>query len=194
MAINISEKVQENLGYPPLVKIDPNSHSNQDKPVDSSNGSTHTFSQAAIPAVLTALYKYAQTDEGAAQVLSGNNSTDWAALLFNDTMGTVQLFDDYTREMNDDPRGKTNAIAAEAVRLAKEELKEDATTRQVKDFFSNQRNNILVYLPPSLHIGSLLNDDTLDDNTNKMEGPISSLMNSIGNAFNNPADESDAKQ
>jgi hypothetical protein len=32
-------------------------------------------------------------------------------------------------------------------------------------------------------MGTFLQNNTLDDDTNKMEGPISSLMNSIGNAF-----------
>jgi hypothetical protein len=56
----------------------------------------------------------------------------------------------------------------------------------VKLFFSNQRNNILLYLPAELKMGELLHNDTLDDNTNKMEGPVSSLMQSIGSAFSNP--------
>jgi hypothetical protein len=48
-----------------------------------------------------------------------------------------------------------------------------------------------MYLPAALQIGVLLNDDTLDDATNKMEGPISSLMQKIGAAFSNPATAED---
>jgi hypothetical protein len=36
-------------------------------------------------------------------------------------------------------------------------------------------------LPPALQMGDLLNDNTMDDRTNKMEGPISSMMHSIEN-------------
>jgi hypothetical protein len=32
----------------------------------------------------------------------------------------------------------------------------------------------------------MLHDNTLDDNTHKMEGPVSSLMQSIGTAFSTP--------
>jgi len=38
-------------------------------------------------------------------------------------------------------------------------------------------------------MGVLLHDNTLDDNTNKMEGPVSSLINTIGNAFSKPVTE-----
>lgn len=49
--------------------------------------------------------------------------------------------------------------------------------------------DILLYLLPILQMGVLLHDNTLDDKTNKMEGPISSLINSIGNAFSTPVTE-----
>ena len=80
------------------------------------------------------------------------------------------------------------------VKLTRQQLPADAGIKEVKLFFSNQRNNILLYLPATLNMGSLLNDDTLDDNTNKMEGPISSLMHSIGNAFSTPVTEEEIKQ
>ena len=48
---------------------------------------------------------------------------------------------------------------------------------------SGQRHNIWAYLPPVLQLGELLNDNAMDGQTNKMEGPISSLMLSIGNTL-----------
>ena len=44
-----------------------------------------------------------------------------------------------------------------------------------------QRHNILLYLPAAMQMGDLLNDDTLDDRTNKMEGPISNFVHTIEN-------------
>ena len=44
-----------------------------------------------------------------------------------------------------------------------------------------------------LHMGELLHDNTLDDNTNKMEGPVSSLLKSIGSAFSTPVTGEDIK-
>ena len=46
---------------------------------------------------------------------------------------------------------------------------------------SGQRHNILVYLPAALQLGDLLNDNAMDDRTNKMEGPVSNFMHNIEN-------------
>lgn len=62
MSINLLQTVQENLGYSPLQKIDANT---QLVTVEANTPGEERFSQAAIPAVLTALYKYSQTDKGA---------------------------------------------------------------------------------------------------------------------------------
>jgi hypothetical protein len=35
-------------------------------------------------------------------------------------------------------------------------------------------------------MGDILDDTSLDDNTNKMEGPLSSLMHSVGSVFSSP--------
>ena len=51
------------------------------------------------------------------------------------------------------------------------DLKHDTPTSLV-DFFTAQRTQILTHLPAALNMGELLNDSTLDDNTNKMEGPM----------------------
>jgi hypothetical protein len=87
-----------------------------------------------------------------------------------------------------------NVIATETIAAMKEQLDANADIKAVKTFFLNQRNNILPYLPTELNLGELLEDNTIDDNTNKMEGPISSLMNSIGSAFSNPVTEEDVKR
>ncbi|MEO7924436.1 MAG: hypothetical protein ABIR30_12220 [Chitinophagaceae bacterium] len=44
---------------------------------------------------------------------------------------------------------------------------------------NDQRHNILVYLPAALNLGDLLKDESLDDRTNKMEGPVSNFMHKI---------------
>jgi len=182
MSVNLLETVQKNLGYPPLKKIDPNTHE-----VKGDGNTADKFSQAAIPAVLTALYRYVQSDEGATEFLRGDYSSNWVSKIFDShSLEAVQTISEYARQCNEDPVDKMNAIANEAVKVVKENLSVNAGIKEAKVFFSNQRNNILLYLPPALNMGELLNDDTLDDNTNKMEGPISSLMKNIGSAFSNP--------
>ena len=43
-------------------------------------------------------------------------------------------------------------------------------------------------------MGALLHDETMDDNTNKMEGPVSTLIKNIGAAFTNPVTAEEIKQ
>lgn len=191
MSVNLIETVQKNLGYPALQKIDPNTQAVVE---DENTPNEDRFSQSAIPATLTALYKFAQTDSGAADVLRGDSSTNWADKIFPENSREVfNTIASYSGKSPDLLRLKLNEIAAEAVKITRSELPADATVKDVKLFFSNQRNNILPYLPAALNMGNLLNDDTLDDNTNKMEGPISSLMHSIGSAFSTPVTNEEVK-
>ena len=192
MSVNLLKTIQENLGYAPLHKIDPVT---QQPATDKDEVVANKFSQAAIPAVLTGLYRYVQTDEGAAALLSIKNSNDWIQKIFDDNRKeAIQTISAYAQHSDEDPVARMNDIANEAVKVTKENLAADAGIKEVKDFFSEQRNNILLYLPAELKLGELLHDNTLDDNTNKMEGPISSLMQSIGSAFSKPTTGDEIKE
>jgi hypothetical protein len=192
MSINLLETIQQNLGYPALQKIDPNT---QQVVIDDKTPDEDKFSQAAIPAVLTGLYKYVQSDEGATAFLRGDNSSNWVSKIFDDNKKeAVQTISSYAKQSNEDPIAKMNAIANEAVKVVKENLPAEATAKEVKTFFSNQKNTILLYLPAVLNMGELLHDTTLDDKTNKMEGPISSLVQNIGNAFSSPVADEETKK
>lgn len=190
MSINLIEKVQQNLGFTALKKIDPNEQqlsNDQASPKD-------RFGQVALPAVLTGLYKFVQTDKGAETVLEGNDATDWEQIIFEDHKAEVmEKLSAFTSMGGNETAAELNVIANEAIRTTKQHLTEKATIKDVKQFFSNQRNNILTYLPAALNMGELMHDNTLDDKTNKMEGPISSLIRNIGNAFSNPVTEDEVK-
>ncbi|MEP7142746.1 MAG: hypothetical protein ABI707_07740 [Ferruginibacter sp.] len=191
MSINLIESIQTNLHYPPLQKIDPNT---QEVVADDSKPDEHHFSQAAIPAILTGLYKYSTIDEGAENILRGDISTDWVSLIFGDTKEEViQKINSYAFQTGEDSANRMNTIAHQAIHLVKENMKPNATAMDVKNFMSAQVNTILLYLPEALHMGELLKDNALDDNTNKMEGPISTLMHKIGSAFSNTPDEEKSK-
>ncbi len=192
MEIDLLETVQRNLSYPALQKIDPNT---QQVVIDDTTPDEHKFSQAAIPAVLTGLYNYVQSDEGAADFLQSDATTQWLPKIFNESrQEAVQKISAYAKQSNADPMLKINTIAQEAVKTVKEHLPANATTADVKLFMNAQKQTILLYLPASLNMGELLNDNTLDDATNKMEGPISSLMQTIGSAFSNTTTDSDVKK
>ncbi|MEP7237183.1 MAG: hypothetical protein ABI685_04950 [Ferruginibacter sp.] len=186
MSVNLLEKLQQHLGYPEIQKIDPNTQQVV--------GTEDKFSQAAIPAVLTGLYRFVQTDEGAEEILLVKSTDLWISKIFDaDRHAVLQVVSDYSNQ-TDNTEEKMNAIANEAVKLVKENLAEGAGIKEVKLFFKDQKNNILLHLPPALNLGKLLQDETLDDNTNKMEGPVSSLMQSIGNAFSSPVTAEEVKK
>jgi hypothetical protein len=191
MSINLIEVVQKNLGYPALQKIDPNT---QEKDINDVPAATR-FSQASIPAVLTALYRFVQTDEGAAEFLSADHGSHWASKIFDENSSSaVQTIASYAKECGKDANSQVNEIANETVKVVKEKLGDGAGVKEVKDLFNDQRNNILLYLPPHLNMGNLLHDNTLDDNVNKMEGPVSSLIKNIGNAFSKPVTDEEIKE
>jgi hypothetical protein len=184
MSINLLDTVQQNLGFSALQKMDPNTHTiieNPDTPDE------ERFSQAAIPAVLAGLYKYVQSDEGANEFLQKDKTFDWMSSIFGeDKKNVIQSIAKYSLQSGEDPVLKMNLIANEAVRLVKENIPAEPSPKDVRTFMHDQLKNILLYLPDKLKMGLLLNDSALDDNTNKMEGPVSSLLQSIGSAFSQP--------
>jgi hypothetical protein len=152
--------------------------------VDEDTPDEDKFSQAAIPAILTGLYKYAQSNEGAEEILKNDSSANWITRIFADNKkDAIQSIAAYASQSKEDPAKKMNTIASEAVKTINENLPDDATIKDARSFLSSQKNNILVYLPAALNMGELLNDNSLDDETNKMEGPISNLIRNIGDTF-----------
>ena len=182
MSINLLKTIQENESYPELQKIDPNAQHEQGNDVVQNI----SFSQVATTAVLAGLYKYSQSDEGASQLLNSETNT-WADKIFDaDKIAAVQKVADYSKVSYDEANSTMNAIANNAVNLVRENMGSNNDIKDVKSFMKTQRTDILLYLPPELNMGQILHDNTIDDNTNKMEGPISSLIKNIGNAFSNP--------
>jgi hypothetical protein len=183
MSINLLETVQQNLGYPPLQKIDPNT---QQVTANDKTPDEDKFSQAAIPAILTGMFKFVQSEEGATVFLMNDNRNTWMDRIFPDHQKeAIESISAYSKQSDEDPVAKMNEIANETEKLVKEQLPENATPRDLGEFFRHQKNHILLYLPAALNLGKLLNDNALDDNTHKMEGPISSLMRNIGTALSN---------
>jgi hypothetical protein len=181
---NLIEIIQTNLAYPALQKIDPNT---QQVFVNQNTPDEHSFSQAAIPAICIAMYQYVQTDEGALELLNNDKNINWIAAIFDNKKNeVVERIAAYAKQSNEDPIKKMNTIIQEAIKITKENIGTGELIIEVKNYFNNQKNNILLYLPAALNIGTLIHDSSLDDNTNKMEGPISSLMQSIGAAFSKP--------
>lgn len=187
MSKNLLEVLQIKLKYPPLQKIDPNT---QEVKEDDNSTPKYTFSQAAIPAILTALYQYSRSDEGANRILQPTAFTKWTEAIFSDNKETIiQRIKEYCSYSGKDAESELDLIAATALVIIKENLPLHASKQDVRKFLSGQRSNILLYLPAALQMGEMLHENTFDDRTNKMEGPVSSLMHVIGSQFSDDQDE-----
>lgn len=183
MSANLIQLLQEQLNCPPLQKVDPNT---QDTVPMGSEGHADPLMQAVIPSVLTGFYKLTRSKQGAALFLRGNISTSWATMLFGDNQQkVVSHIADYSGAEKATVIKQIETAANEAVSLITAHAAPDKapTEDQIILFMKDQRGTILHYLPAALQIGGLLDDSTLDDHTNKMDGPVSGLMHSIEKAF-----------
>jgi hypothetical protein len=192
MATNIIELLQQALNSKPLQKVSPNTQDVDKSAADTTNASK--LQQAVIAAVLTGLYKITRTHEGAEQVLGGNISTTWGDILFGESNDAlIARIVQYSVSSPAAVSGEIEMAGNEAAAIIKTNAggNKTATADDVIVYMKDQRNSILQYLPAALQLGALLDDDTLDDHTNKMDGPVSGLMHKIEKAFSGtpPAEE-----
>ncbi len=179
MANNIVETIQKNLGYPALQKIDPNSQEIKEKTLRPAN---EKLAQAAIPAVLTALHKFTRTDEDCNVIISKGEHDGWLKTLFEDKeMEAVDKVARYAGVANNEAETAMKKIADESVATLKDSAGTPVTISGIRNFMDFQRHNILSYLPAALQMGDVLNDEALDDRTNKMEGPVSNFLHKVEN-------------
>ncbi len=180
MATNILETIQQNLQYPELKKIDPNTQDVDEKEPATVVGH---LGQAAIPAVLTGLYKLSRNKEGAEQILAAGSGYSLDMLFGENTDRVVENVAHYGGVSVNQAESHMENISDEAIKLIKQAAGNDNDPGHLMTYLHDQRHNILVYLPAYLNLGEMLKDNTLDDRTNKMEGPVSSLMHKIEDKF-----------
>jgi len=180
MTKNIVVAIQQSLGLDSFDKIDPNLESEN-------HGTEHDskhFVQAAVTGVLAGLYKYTSIKDGTAELFAHPQAENILQQLFGDKeeyiIGSVSS---YGEKPYDHTRLFMEKIAQEAINIIGEQTGPNPTSEQVRSYLITQRHNILVYLPPALQVGSLINDNVLDDRTNKMEGPVSNLMHFFEQLF-----------
>lgn len=192
MSANLLETIQQNLGYRELKKV--NTATGR-VPAGHTTPATEKFSQAAIPAVLVALCRFAHSDKGAEMILQSDKTADWISCIFGGrTMDAVWRISAYAGLTEGEVLHRMNEIAGEAIKLTRESLPVNTDIKKVKVFLEDQQPHILLFLLPVLKTGELLADDTLDDNTNKMEGPVSNLISGIGAAFSKPVTDEETNK
>lgn len=178
--ISLITLIQKNLGYPELHKIDPNT---QDVNSDDKNFGMHSTAQAAIPAMVCGLCYRLGTSEKIEHLLFGK-SQRWTDTIFgkekNELMENIAAYSNTSVAIVEQ---ECEHIANEAVRLLQEHIPGLGNPAATALFLAGQRSMALMYLPATLQLGKLLNDNQLDDRTHKMEGPVSSLMHSVEKQF-----------
>ncbi|HEY6436944.1 MAG TPA: hypothetical protein VIY47_10150 [Ignavibacteriaceae bacterium] len=178
MATHIIEMIQKELGFPALQKMDPNIQDTKETP----STDQAKFAQAAIPSVLAGFFRYTRSDKGCNHILAGGGPKSWSDTIFEDkkdiVVEKVAHFSDLPIEVT---AQRMEDIALTAAMIIHKGAGEQPAAEKIRSFMSGQRHNILVHLPASLQLGDLLNDNAMDDGTNKMEGPVSNFMHNIEN-------------
>lgn len=178
MAHNIVNAMLERFAFNSFEKISPNF---QKETLESEDAKTYV--QAAVTATLAGMYKYASTEEGSGNLFNLRPSELLDRFFEDHKDAIIQSVSDYGKRPKESTAMFMEKIAEEGVHIVREQVGEKGTPEQVRSYITGQRHHILVYLPPDLHFGELIDDNSLDDRTNKMEGPVSGLMHFFEQLF-----------
>jgi hypothetical protein len=96
----------------------------------------------------------------------------------------IQIVSVYCLTTDQNVKQEMEHIASESVRVVRDHVADLTSEDSIAAFVSQHKHEVLLYLPASLQLGSILGNDNLDDRTNKMEGPVSGLMHRIEKQFN----------
>jgi hypothetical protein len=175
MDFNIVTAVQERMGFAPFEKIDPNDASNR----AGLPGTSRYYEQSATLAVLAGLYRYGSDKDGALALAQPDHDTLLTTILHGQEMEISLALSNFWPHPYQETIPLMNKIAVAALDI----LHEQAMDNNVRKILVSQRHNILMYLPPEMQLGKTLKDNSMDDRTNKMEGPVSDLMHFFEKVF-----------
>lgn len=154
--------------------------------------SEKTLAGAAIPATLAGIYHLASKQEGAEALLklltqgfTQLNQLDLLTFTFAEAKEkVVQQVSNYSAAEVAAVTAYMNETARQAcLLLVKKVVTPETQASEVTQYLVAQRHNILMHLPDELQLGQFLGDETIDDVSNKMSGPISTLMHNLGEGF-----------
>ncbi len=191
--MDLIEEMQKATGHWPVEKVDPNTQA----PKDEQNADKDLLAQAAIPVSLLGLYHYTRSEEQAQSLIGGNNSTsaNWKNKLYgnhsDEVAGSVAAYAHTSVDMAEDA---LNHATNTAIKVVNDSLGDTASGAVLANVFKDNRSNILQHLPAALQLGSIINDTTIDDRTNKMEGPMSGIMHTFEKIFSDSDANDSSKQ
>jgi hypothetical protein len=190
MATNLFEEVNQMMGTPVTRK---------EQPARVKPEHEKTLYGAAIPAALAGVYHLAASAQGSQRILNHlvnerqviENPSNQGCVEFtfgNNAEDVVKKVADYSGEPYSEAYSAVNEATSYTYRLLiKVLVTEKLKAEDITKYMVAQRHNILSQLPEALHLGHLLGDETLDDVSNKMDGPISTLIHKLGDSFSSSA-------
>lgn len=180
--MNLIEEMQKVSGRFLVEKVDPNTQ----KPPDEISGSDNPLPQAVIPVALLGLYHFSRIEENSEKLVlkSIDDNRNWKNVLYgNHSDEVAQHVADYTHTTKAYAGQALNHATNLAIKIVNDALGNKATGKSIAHIFEDNRSNILMHLPATLDVGSIVKDTTIDDNTNKMQGPVSNLMHLFEKIF-----------
>ncbi len=180
--MNLIEEMQKVSGRSPVEKVDPNTQ----KPKDEESGTQNLLPQAVIPIALLGLYHFSKVEENAEELVLKNKDENynWKNRLYgNHSDEVAQHIADYTHTTKEFAGQALNHATNLAIEIVNDALGNKATGKNIAHIFRDNRSNILEHLPATLGVGSIVGDTTIDDNTNKMEGPMSNIVHLFEKIF-----------
>jgi len=179
--MNIIETVQKNLGFNALEKVDPNTQ--QTAGQESSLGNS-ALAQAGIPAILLGIFNSLEQNPDMNLLDTEQTGSLMERIFGKSTDIVVSRINDYSKFPDKHNDQQLEHIASEAMRVVKAGIGEGSNESSTRKFVAMNKPDTLLYLPPSLDLGTVLKNDNLDDRTGKMEGPVSSFMRKVEKTFN----------
>ena len=174
--MTIVKQIQDKLHYSPFQAIDPSTGT----PLEEEN--FNPLEQATTVTFLAALYRSSRLKENAVVLAAQSQAGELLNTVFTDKFDAYQAIADYTQQSLEVIKSKLQEVANAFISIVREQP-EDNRAEYLQNAFTSERDSILTLIPSQLKIEQLLNDDTINDNTNKMQGPVSTLMHKIENAF-----------
>jgi hypothetical protein len=179
--MHIVQTIQKNLGFSSLEKIDPNT---QQAPGKDHLLGNNALAQAAIPAILLGILNHLEHSPDL-ETLQAEPPASLLDRIFGKTADdVVRQIEEYSKNRDKNSLQELEHIASESLRVIRDSLGVNPSESSIRRFVANNKRDTLLYLPPSLDLGTLLHNNNLDDRTGKMEGPVSSFMHFVENTFN----------
>jgi len=181
---SLIQQIITQLALPEISKVDPNL---QQVPEIEDYTILQKLTQASVPAVLLGIANITVDKNEEQDSYNATGRSLHMQLIFPKNYDQiVQSIAAYAGAPAQDTRSFLEQIAMAAESVILENLGADANVLQIRDYVIGEKHKIFFYLPPQLHLGTLMGDPSQDDRTKKMEGPFSNIAHKIEDGLSKP--------